>query len=1023
MRHWVLAFVGLLTSALAASAAPAVKAPLAIRPSVADTFRLGDKGAALCQVQSQSVSPAIKGLFDRAFSVVCRDAAQPVGHIYVLRKADDGPAARLENLRAPDVTCPASNRRTIPDLGEASVAECRLKAADVAYRVTAVERGKSLYVAEGLAGYDSALILALRSIIADKVLPGEVSIALTSAGDAGAFARVQAGSLDRDQAMAEGFRRNASGSYAEAAEFFDFLMQRDGEGAGAGESIAAQALQKSNMGAFAEADALFRQADAVRTADPEQMLERRNFHVLHLMNQGKLDEALRFPAVPVIVSVENRPPQTGMVIDARTSALLNDNAPLVRQLGASDGQLTPAERMAILNAQAKALGGVIRRLKGDDAGALLALQGADSDLAAVRGGRVTSSLRMRAQIFSELSILAERRGDYPSADKYLRDALTILTDSYPGSIALNAAKARYAGYLGRRGQNPAAMALYREVVATMSESGGAAGMENLLSPYFALLVQSLPTNPKAAEDLFLASECLVRPGVADTQAVLARELSGGADEASRLFRQSVTLGRDVEAARIDLARLRTASDPSAEEQAQITALNRRLADLRRDQAATQGALAAFPRYRAVGGGVLTLAQLQAALRPGEAYAKLAVVGDDIYAIFATSAEVTAWKVPLTARALDGKVDALRETVSTVENGQRLTYPFDAGLARTLYGDLFSPVSTRMARVSHLIFEPDGAMLRLPLGLLITEQAGVDAYNVRSARRGADEFDFTGIAWLGRDRDISTAVSAKGFVDVRKTPASAARNAYLGLGQNAPAGAGAILASATKTPGQAAAVNCTWPTSTWSKPVLADELVLAKGLVGNRGAQVVTDADFTDTGVTGRSDLSSYRIIHFATHGLVTAPKADCPARPALLTSFGATGSDGLLSFLEIYNLHLDADLIILSACDTAGQASVAATREAGVTTGGGSALDGLVRAFIGAGARSVIASHWPVPDEFDATQKLIGGLFEAPAGTSVGAALRAAERKLMDDPRTSHPYYWAGFAVVGDAAQPVLRGS
>jgi len=174
-------------------------------------------------------------------------------------------------------------------------------------------------------------------------------------------------------------------------------------------------------------------------------------------------------------------------------------------------------------------------------------------------------------------------------------------------------------------------------------------------------------------------------------------------------------------------------------------------------------------------------------------------------------------------------------------------------------------------------------------------------------------------------------------------------------------------------------------------------------------------------VTGRGDLASYRIIHFATHGLVTAPKPDCPARPALLTSFGPSGSDGLLSFLEIYNLRLDADLIILSACDTAGQASVAATREAGVTTGGGSALDGLVRAFIGAGARSVVASHWPVPDEFGATQKLISGLFEAPPGTSVGAALRVAERRLMDDPRTSHPYYWAGFAVVGDAARPVLR--
>jgi CHAT domain-containing protein len=81
----------------------------------------------------------------------------------------------------------------------------------------------------------------------------------------------------------------------------------------------------------------------------------------------------------------------------------------------------------------------------------------------------------------------------------------------------------------------------------------------------------------------------------------------------------------------------------------------------------------------------------------------------------------------------------------------------------------------------------------------------------------------------------------------------------------------------------------------------------------------------------------------------------------------------------------------------------------------------LVRAFVGAGGRSVIASHWPVPDDYDATKRLISGLFTAPAGTSTGTALRQAETALMDDPRTSHPYYWSGFAIIGDGAAPVLR--
>jgi CHAT domain-containing protein len=62
-----------------------------------------------------------------------------------------------------------------------------------------------------------------------------------------------------------------------------------------------------------------------------------------------------------------------------------------------------------------------------------------------------------------------------------------------------------------------------------------------------------------------------------------------------------------------------------------------------------------------------------------------------------------------------------------------------------------------------------------------------------------------------------------------------------------------------------------------------------------------------------------------------------------------------------------------------------------------------------------------VPDDFDATERLISGLFAAPPGTGTAAALRRAQRALMDDPMTSHPYYWSGFAVVGDGAAPVIR--
>ena len=220
---------------------------------------------------------------------------------------------------------------------------------------------------------------------------------------------------------------------------------------------------------------------------------------------------------------------------------------------------------------------------------------------------------------------------------------------------------------------------------------------------------------------------------------------------------------------------------------------------------------------------------------------------------------------------------------------------------------------------------------------------------------------------------------------------------------------------------AVADECDWPIQTWQAPISPDELVLGQTLFGG-SSRLVTGAAFTDSALLADEKLSDYKILHFATHGLVTAPRPDCPARPALVTSFAADGSDGLLSFKEVFDLKLDADVVILSACDTAGAASASASREAGIT-GGNYALDGLVRAFVGAGARSVVASHWPVPDNYDATKRLVGGMLRARPGQPLASALGEAQAALMDDARTSHPFYWAAFIILGDGAKPLVAAA
>ena len=329
-----------------------------------------------------------------------------------------------------------------------------------------------------------------------------------------------------------------------------------------------------------------------------------------------------------------------------------------------------------------------------------------------------------------------------------------------------------------------------------------------------------------------------------------------------------------------------------------------------------------------------------------------------------------------------------------------------------------PFDAELPTVKHLIFEPDGAMLRLPPNLLVVDQASVDAYQKRAAAGGDAEFDFRGINWFGPQPRHQHVGQPPSFAQLRAAPPSAGTKEYLGLGDNTPPSTGAIAVPAT------ADRDCILPLSSWEHPISDRELNSAAQIFNAydpQGVQVVTKDQFTDTGLEARGDLGQYRILHFATHGVVTSRAPKCPSQPALLTSFGGAGSDGLLTFREIFDLNLDADVVVLSACDTAGKATAAATQAAGLATGGDVALDGLVRAFVGAGARLVIASHWPVPDDYDATQRLITGLFSAPPGTPAVTALRLSQQKLMDDVNTSHPFYWSAFAAVGDGEIPVIR--
>jgi CHAT domain-containing protein/tetratricopeptide (TPR) repeat protein len=150
-------------------------------------------------------------------------------------------------------------------------------------------------------------------------------------------------------------------------------------------------------------------------------------------------------------------------------------------------------------------------------------------------------------------------------------------------------------------------------------------------------------------------------------------------------------------------------------------------------------------------------------------------------------------------------------------------------------------------------------------------------------------------------------------------------------------------------------------------------------------------------------LGDYRIVHFATHGIIDAAQPALSSLALSLVDERGTPVDGYLRMYDIYNRRLPVDLVVLSACRTALGQDVY-----------GEGLVGLTRGFLYAGARSVIASLWQVDDV--ATAELMTRFYRhvfADQATPA-AALRAAQLELSRDPRWAAPYFWAGFVIQGD---------
>jgi CHAT domain-containing protein len=183
------------------------------------------------------------------------------------------------------------------------------------------------------------------------------------------------------------------------------------------------------------------------------------------------------------------------------------------------------------------------------------------------------------------------------------------------------------------------------------------------------------------------------------------------------------------------------------------------------------------------------------------------------------------------------------------------------------------------------------------------------------------------------------------------------------------------------------------------PAARDEVCRIARLFGADQAAVFLGPEASEENVKASAVVHSARILHFAAHGLLDEDHPDLSGLQ--LTHAGESAEDGLLQVREIFNLQLRADLVVLSACQSGLGKEVS-----------GEGLIGMTRAFLYAGASSVVVSLWQV-DDVSTADLMVGFYSHLKAGLDRAEALRNAKLELIDRSRYSHPYFWAPFVLVG----------
>ncbi len=398
--------------------------------------------------------------------------------------------------------------------------------------------------------------------------------------------------------------------------------------------------------------------------------------------------------------------------------------------------------------------------------------------------------------------------------------------------------------------------------------------------------------------------------------------------------------------------------------AQVDALKKRRTQARLDYEDFQSTLYAAHSELRMARAAVPVVDAEGARRllssPGSAILEF-VIGRHVWAFAVTTAGVRAFRLPVEPAALAADVQTFRRQLASRDLRATVT-------ARVVFDHVLGPMREVLRGRTNLVVVPDGVLWDLPFQAL---QPSPGHY-------------------LIEDTAIAYAPSATVLRETRNEAHRSSDATLLAFG-NPAFGAAAVHREKLALMGDQL-----------TPLPEAEEQVREIGALYGPGSRVYVGGDATED--RWKAEAARYRILHLATHGVVDS-RSPLYSYVVLARPVAGSTDDGLLEAWEVMNLHLNADLVVLSACETArGHVS------------GGEGVIGMMWAFFVAGSPATIVSQWQV--EAASSTTLMVAFHKAWKGgrgdVSKAQALQRAAVQVMHDPARAHPFYWAGYILVGD---------